>query len=318
LNPRIRIAVIGLGKIAHDQHLPTIAGSAQFELVAAASPGGSAPDIPVFQNVAELLASGIAIDAVAMCQPPQLRFEAAASAIRAGKHVLLEKPPGATVTEVEMLAALALRAGTTLFAAWHSRYAPGVGRARAWLAARRVESVEIRWEEDVRCWHGGQQWIWNPGGMGVFDAGINALSMATQLLPDPIRVLDGALQVPGNRGTPIAAELHLRSAGGVPIHAVFDWRCAGEPVWNIEVKTDTESLRLSKGGTRLHLGAHECALDLEGEYPRVYRRFAELIADRHSDADVAPLRLVADAFLRCASQIVEPFHDKAAQTRDAP
>jgi D-galactose 1-dehydrogenase len=317
LNPRIRIAVVGLGRIAHDQHLPTIAASARFELVAAASPGGSAPGIPVFQNLVELLASGIALDAVAMCQPPQLRFAAAASAIRAGKHVLLEKPPAATVTEVETLAALAVRTGTTLFAAWHSRYAAGVDQARAWLADRRVQSVEIRWEEDVRRWHGGQQWIWEPGGMGVFDPGINALSIAAQLLPDPIRILDGALQVPGNRGTPIAAELHLRSAADVPIHAVFDWRRAGEPVWDIEVKTDTESLRLSQGGARLHIGGRECALGLEGEYPRVYQRFAQLIAGHHIDADVTPLRLVADSFLRCAMQSVEPFYDQAAQTRGA-
>jgi D-galactose 1-dehydrogenase len=309
LNPVTRIALVGLGKIAHDQHLPAIAASTQFELVAAASPDGSLPGIPVFQNIDELLASGIAIDAVALCQPPQSRFEAAVSAIQAGKHVLLEKPPGATVSEVEMLVTLAERAGTTLFAAWHSRHAPAVERARAWLAGRRVQCVEIRWEEDVRFWHGGQQWIWNPGGMGVFDPGINALSIATQLLPESIRVMEGVLKVPANRATPIAAELRMRNAAGVPIHAVFDWRCAGEPVWNIDVKTDAQSLQLSKGGARLQIAGRECELEPEREYPRLYQRFAQLIADRHSDVDVAPLRLVADSFLRCASQTIEPFHD---------
>jgi predicted dehydrogenase len=318
LNPRIRIAVVGLGKIAHDQHLPAIAASAQFELVAAASPGASPLDVPVFESVAELLASGIALDAMAMCQPPQLRFEATASAIAAGKHVLLEKPPGTAVTEVETLVARAAHAGTTLFAAWHSRHAPGVDRARTWLADRRVQCVEIRWEEDVRHWHAGQQWIWSPGGMGVFDPGINALSIATQLMPDSIRLLDGTLQVPGNRAMPIAAELHMRSAGGAPIHAVFDWRCAGEPVWDIEVKTDAESLRLSQGGARLHIGFRECELGPEREYPSLYQRFAQLIAGHQIDVDVAPLRLVADSFLHCASQIIEPFHDTTAQTRGAP
>jgi D-galactose 1-dehydrogenase len=311
LNPVIRIAVVGLGKIAHDQHLPTIAASTQFELVAAASPGATSPGIPVFENVDELLESGIAIDAVVMCQPPQLRFEAAASAIRAGKHVLLEKPPGATVTEVEMLTTLAARAGTTLYAAWHSRHAPGVDRARAWLAARRVQSIGIRWQEDVRYWHAGQQWIWNPGGMGIFDPGINALSIATQLLPDSIRIVAGTLKVPRNCATPIAAELHMQSAGGVPIHAVFDWRSAGEPVWDIEVQTDAEVLHLSQGGARLHIGSRECELGSEREYSRVYWHFAQLIAGRQIDADVAPLRLVADCFLRCANQAIEPFHDQA-------
>jgi D-galactose 1-dehydrogenase len=317
LSPVIRIAVVGLGRIAHDQHLPAIAASAQFELVAVASPGATLPGVPVFQNVEELLASGLAIDAVAMCQPPQLRFEAATSAILAGKHVLLEKPPGATVTEVEMLGALASRGGRTLFAAWHSRQAPGVERARAWLADRRVEAVEIRWEEDVRFWHGGQQWIWNPGGLGVFDPGINALSIATLLLPDPIRVLEGVLKVPANRATPIAAELHMRSAAGVPIHAVFDWRSTGDPVWDIEVKTDRESLHLSKGGARLHIGGRECELEPEREYPSLYQRFAELIAGRRIDIDVAPLRLVADSFLRCAIQLIGPFHDAIGVTEAA-
>jgi D-galactose 1-dehydrogenase len=310
LIPAIRIAIVGLGKIAHDQHLPAIAAATQFELVAAASPGATLPGIPVFENVDELLASGIAVDAVAMCQPPQWRFEAATRAIRAGKHVLLEKPPGATVTEVEILTALAARAGTSLFAAWHSRHAPAVERARAWLTDRRVQSVGIRWEEDVRHWHGGQQWIWKPGGMGVFDPGINALSIATQLLPDPIRIVDGTLSVPRDCATPIAAELHMRSGAEIPIHAIFDWRRAGEPVWDIKVETDTGALHLSRGGTRLQIGGRECELEPEGEYPRLYQRFAQLIAGRQIEVDTTPLRLVADCFLRCASEAVEPFHDQ--------
>jgi predicted dehydrogenase len=309
LTARIRIAVVGLGKIAHDQHLPTLAASPQFELVAVASPGASLPGVPVFQNLEELLASGPTVDAIAMCQPPQLRFKAAASAIRAGKHVLLEKPPGATVNEVEVLSALATRGRTALFAAWHSRHAPGVDLARKWLEGRRVQSIRIQWQEDVRCWHGGQRWIWTAGGMGVFDPGINALSILTQLLPDPIAIVNGTLQVPANCAMPIAAELRMRSAAGVPIHAIFDWRCTGDPVWDIQMATDGGSLHLSRGGAGLCIGECECELESEGEYPRLYRRFAQMIADRHIDADVEPLRLVTDCFLRCDTQAVEPFHD---------
>ena len=88
--------------------------SEAFELVAAASRSGSAHGIPVFSDIDELLRCGIPVDAVAMCQPPQERFTAAAKAIRAGKHVLLEKPPGATLGEVEELAKLAQSGGTAL------------------------------------------------------------------------------------------------------------------------------------------------------------------------------------------------------------
>jgi D-galactose 1-dehydrogenase len=313
LSEPLRIAVVGLGKIAHDQHLPAIAVSDRFRLVAGASPGGHLTAVPVFESLEQLLASDIAIDAVALCQPPQARFAAAALAIRAGKHVLLEKPPGGTVAEVETLVALAARAGTTLFAAWHSRYAPGVVIARDWLRNRTIHAVDIRWEEDVRDWHGGQQWIWDPGGLGVFDPGINALSIATLLLRDPLRVEAGTLQFPANRSTPIVAELFLRTAAGTPLHALFDWRASGEPVWDIQVHTDAETLRLCRGGARLQIGSRESSLAPECEYSNVYQRFAQLIDQRASEVDLVPLRLVADAFLRCASCTIEPFDEATAQ-----
>ena len=43
--------------------------------------------------------------------------------------------------------------------------------------------MEILWHEDVHKWHPGQQWIWEPGGFGVFDPGINAFSIATKIFP---------------------------------------------------------------------------------------------------------------------------------------
>jgi D-galactose 1-dehydrogenase len=99
-----------------------------------------------------------------------------------GRHVLLEKPPGATVGEVHALADLARRQGVTLFASWHSRHAPAVEPARAWLAGRKILGVTITWKEDVRVWHPGQKWIWQAGGLGVFDPGINALSILTHII----------------------------------------------------------------------------------------------------------------------------------------
>ena len=44
-----------------------------------------------------------------------------------------------------------------------------------------------------------------------------------------------------------------------------------------------------------------------GEYAALYRRFAEIICSGVSDIDVAPLRLVADAFLRGRRLPVEAF-----------
>jgi D-galactose 1-dehydrogenase len=56
-------------------------------------------------------------------------------ALAAGKHVMLEKPPGATVAEITPLVTAARAAQRTLFATWHSRFAPA-GRAGAATAGR--------------------------------------------------------------------------------------------------------------------------------------------------------------------------------------
>jgi D-galactose 1-dehydrogenase len=64
----INIAVIGLGKIAQDQHLPCIAKNPDFKLVAAVSSRPGTLAVPVFRNQEELFGSGIAIDAVAICR----------------------------------------------------------------------------------------------------------------------------------------------------------------------------------------------------------------------------------------------------------
>src|SRR3546814_15721355 len=90
----VRVAIVGLGKIAHDQHIPAIAASDEFELVAAASLSGTIDGIPVFESVDALLGAGIALGALAMCQPPPARFAAAAKSLRAGQHVLLEDRRG--------------------------------------------------------------------------------------------------------------------------------------------------------------------------------------------------------------------------------
>ena len=308
MNP-IRIAIVGFGKIARDQHLPAIAATDGVTLAAIASRNASLANIPHFATIDDLLREGPAIDAVALCTPPQVRRVQALKALAAGKHVMLEKPPGATVSELDPLIALAAKNGRTLFATWHSRFAPAVEPAREWLAARRIEKVAISWKEDVRVWHPGQGWIWEPGGLGVFDPGINALSILTRILAQPVFVTGAELSFPANRAAPIAARLSLADAAGLSIAAEFDFRQTGPQSWDIVVDTDDGPLTLSGGGARL-AARHQVLVDApEAEYSGLYRRFVELVAAGTSDIDLAPLRLVADAFMLGSRRAVEPFED---------
>lgn len=305
----IKLAIVGVGKIVHDQHLPAIAANPDYQLIASASRNNTVDGIPGFKSIEEMLAQMPEIEAVSLCMPPQYRYSAAHAALTAGKHVFLEKPPGATLSEVADLEALAASKGLTLFTSWHSRYAPGVQPAKAFLAEHAPSSMHVIWKEDVRHWHPNQEWIWQAGGLGVFDPGINALSIVTEILPERVFLSGASLEFPDNREAPIAADLHFQSAGALRVHAEFDWRQTGKQSWDILVETAKGQVKLSDGGSRLWINDVEQPLEKEAEYPSLYRVFADLVKAGRSDVDVAPLRHVADAFMLGKRKVVEAFHD---------
>ena len=309
MTEQVAIGIAGVGKIARDQHLPAIAGHSGFKLIAGASRNAKIDGINNYQNVEDMLAAEPLLQAVSLCAPPQVRFSQARAALEAGKHVMLEKPPGASVTEVTVLAALAQQNQCTLFASWHSRHAPGVETARSWLAGKAITAVNVLWKEDVRRWHPGQDWIWQPGGLGVFDPGINALSIITRILPHAFFLKSAELFVPANRHNPIAANLDFSDALGTPIRAEFDWRFGPQELWQIEVTTPDGLLHLSQGGKFLKIDGEVKDIGGEREYPSLYDRFFELISTGSSDVDVSPLQHVADAMLLGKRNEVERFED---------
>ena len=178
-----------------------------------------------------------------------------------------------------------------------------------WIAGRRVRKAVVTWKEDVRIWHPGQSWIWQPGGLGAFDAGINALSIITAVMPRPLFVTRAVLHVPVHRQAPIAAELALADGAGATIDVALDFRQPGEARWDIAIETDAGQLELRRGGAELHIDGRPVAVPASQEYPRLYECFAGLIHAGGSDVDLAPLQLVADAFLVAHRVEVEPFED---------
>ncbi|MEJ0092938.1 MAG: Gfo/Idh/MocA family oxidoreductase [Methylocella sp.] len=306
----IAVGLLGVGKIARDQHVPALSRNPRYVLAATASHdhGVNRIDkIPSYPSLAAMLEAVPNLGAVALCVPPAPRYALARAALLAGKHVLLEKPPGASTSEVHHLIELARERSLCLFAAWHSQFAPAPAVAKAWLAGRKIRSARIIWKEDVNFWHPGQEWIWEPGGFGVFDPGINALSIASVILPGDLSVASATLIFPENRQTPIAARLSLR-LDDVVVEAEFDWRQTGPQTWDITVETDAGQLHLSKGGGALTLAGKAAILPPEAEYDGVYERFATLIDQRRIGVDARPLHLVADAHLIAAREIAKAFY----------
>ena len=290
--PSVRIAIVGYGKIARDQHAPAIAQTSGLELVATVSRSGNAPHgTPSFPTLEALAASGIKVDAVALCAPPDGRSKTATQAADYGWDILLEKPPGVSSTEVTALADYVHRAGQILFTTWHSQHNAAVDAAAERLADQDIRAMRIDWREDVRKWHPGQDWIWEAGGFGVFDPGINALSIATKIMPKPLVIEKARLTIAENHHSPITVDLEF----GAQLSAHFDWRETGEECWRIAIETARETLVLDKGGSELWVNGEALITHPACEYQSIYTHFADLLRKRQSHVDIAPLRLVEDA-----------------------
>lgn len=275
----IKIGIVGAGVIARSQHIPALRENPAFHLQACASSSGQVEGIDNFPSLEAMLDAHPSLAAIAICTPPQAHYEIARTALRRGKHVFLEKPPCATTAQLDHLALLAKQSSCTLLQSWHSRHAAAVKPVRQLLESRNARAIRIVWKEDVRQWHPGQAWLWQPGGFGVFDPGINALSILTEILHKSVIVDEARLYIPENCETPIAADLLLSTDAGTPISARFDFRHTGPQTWDIDIETDAGALKLAEGGGRLFADGRSVAIEnAEGEYVPLYRHFAELVA----------------------------------------
>lgn len=301
----MKIGLVGIGKIALDQHVPAITASPDWQLAATVSRNGRVEGVEAFTHINEMLTRRPDIETVSLCLPPVPRFEVAQAVLRSGRNLMLEKPPGATLAEVHILVDMAREYGVTIYTTWHSRMAHAVNSAKAWLADKMISEGHITWREDVRKWHPGQDWIFQAGGMGVFDPGINALSIMTEILPFSTHLTEAELDFPNNRQAPIAARLKFNGN----ITADFDFRQQGLQTWDMEFSTGAGRIALRMGGNLIEIdnqNKHGEDSIME-EYPALYARMAELVHKQISDVDLSPMVLVADAFTLGKRNTVEAF-----------
>jgi predicted dehydrogenase len=294
----ISIGIVGLGQIARKRHVPAITANASFTLAGLADLGGGEPvaGLPIYTDHHAMFAA-CALDAVAICTPPAARFAIARDALRAGKHVLLEKPPAATMGEAEALVQLAARCGRVLYASWHSQCNRAVEAARLFLADKHLARLRVDWHEDFRRYHPDQDWIWQVDGLGVFDMAINALSVLSRLCAPPPFVRSAELHIAANHAAPIAAMIRfgtLEGAGPLELHA--NWAHTGPDQRELHMTTSCghELALLDSGGTLL-IDGKVVVQEAREEYPMLYARFAELVLGGQSEADLTPLQMTLDA-----------------------
>ncbi len=286
-----------------------------FELVATASTSDTRIEgVPhAFRTHRDMLAGVPDLDAVAICTPPSTRHAIASDVLQAGKHALLEKPPAASVGALTDLARIAEETGRVLFTTWHSQYNAAVDAAADALLGDAIRRLRIEWKEDVRVWHPGATWMWDAAGFGVFDPGINALSILTRIAPHPVFVTAADSVGPRQQADPDPGRTHARDRPG---HARgSDGVLRLGPYRRRELdhrrsrRNPGVALIWKRAATGCGSTARSSSEAPSEEYPAIYRHFATLLREGRSHIDDAPFRLVADAFMLGRRSSVAAFED---------
>ena len=99
--------------------------------------------------------------AVLVCNPSALHLATALLAVRAGAHVLIEKPLAHSLDGIEDLMAEVKARRLVALVGFQYRFHPGLRRVKEWLedgAVGQVVSARVHWGEDLASWHPGEDW----------------------------------------------------------------------------------------------------------------------------------------------------------------
>jgi predicted dehydrogenase len=191
----IRVALIGYGYAGRTFHAPLVRATPGLELVAVSSsrPDRVSADLPgvdVVPSALDLFTTS-SVDLIVIATPPDSHAPLAAAALRAGKHVVVDKPIAPTLQDARELASLA-ESTQGVLAVFQSRRWDGDFLALADLLSRgvlgdvtHVESHFDRYRPQVR-----DRWRERPGaGAGLWcDLGPHLVDQALQLFGLPDRV----------------------------------------------------------------------------------------------------------------------------------
>jgi predicted dehydrogenase len=138
---RYRGVLIGAGGVARSAHLPGFVAdprvASRFEIVAAVDPSPTAsapPGIPLLRDRDELATIG-PIDFVDICTPTGTHLALTLWALRAGYHVLCEKPVAVDRAQAAEIRTVAEQAGRIVMPCHQYRFNPAWQRMGDWLRA---------------------------------------------------------------------------------------------------------------------------------------------------------------------------------------
>ena len=135
----INIGILGCGNIARTRHIPEYAANPDCRITAYYNPSrGKAEALArqyggkVYDSAEELLADP-SIDAVSVCTANDAHAALSVAAMKAGKHVLCEKPIACTIEEAQEMLHISEETGRLLMAGHNQRFLPAHREAKEYL-----------------------------------------------------------------------------------------------------------------------------------------------------------------------------------------
>jgi predicted dehydrogenase len=230
-------AVAGIGDIAQRRVIPAILAERRSSLygLVTRTPGKAEayPAACVWSSVEEALEDD-AVDAVYIALPVAMHADAAIAALRAGRHVLCEKPMAINEAEAERMVTEARMAGRLLGVSYYRRLYPKLIRAKQLIAEGAIGQPVLA-EANSHSWlpEEGRGWLRDPalaGGGPLYDIGSHRIDAMNFLFGQP----EQACGLLSNAVHPMDVEdsttLVMQFAGGV--HGMVDVR------WNSRLPRD--------------------------------------------------------------------------------
>lgn len=192
----VRAAVVGTGAVAH-LHAAAVAADPRARLVAVCDPdsarrAGFAREhaVPGVHPDLDALLSAEDVDVVHLCSPPQTHREQVRAAARAGVHVVCEKPPALSLSELDDMERTCEAAGVAFAVVFQQRTGSAAAHARSLLASGALGRPLLA--SCSTLWHRGADYYavdwrgrWDSEGGGTtLTHGIHQLDLLAHLLGD--------------------------------------------------------------------------------------------------------------------------------------
>jgi predicted dehydrogenase len=201
-NQPLGFGIIGVGMVAdfHAWAIQAAAATHNLRLVGVMGPSAERVQafaqrhaVPFHTTDIDALLAREDIQVVCIVTPSGAHLEPALKAIRAGKHLVVEKPLEITLARADQIIAAANLADLKICAISQARFAPGAQALKHALDAGRFGrlvlcSAYVKWHRNADYYQGWKGTLALDGGGAVINQAIHAVDLLTWLAGPPVEV----------------------------------------------------------------------------------------------------------------------------------